>query len=254
MEGEYFCRWNSEFYFKIKILSPKMKLKTPLFFLLLLCFCSSLSAQDCKGFFPFEPGTKFEITYYDKKDRVSSVGEHVVSDITSFDGITAAEMSVVVKDEDGEVVVENDYKVECDEESYKLDLTAMLNESMMQASANMEMEMESDALEFPSNMSVGDELPDGNTSIKMSSNGMKLMTIKMVATNRKVESQEQITTPAGTFDCYKITYDFQMKTVLKKKYKVVQWLSDGVGMVRSETRNKKGKLMSYEVLTKLERE
>ena len=50
-----------------------------LFTLLLLFFAVAfLHAQDCTPYFPMDEGTKFEITNYDKKDRVTSSATHEI--------------------------------------------------------------------------------------------------------------------------------------------------------------------------------
>jgi hypothetical protein len=68
-------------------------------------------------------------------------------------------------------------------------------------------------------------------------------------TNRKVEILEEITTPAGKYKCAKITYDMEMKMGMVIKLKGVEWISQKVGIVRSESYDQKGKLMSYSVLS-----
>ena len=219
-----------------------------------LCFTFfAVQAQECSGFFPFEPDTKFEMTYYNKKDNITSVATHTVNDLTTMDDITAAELSYKIMDDDGELLTEGEYEVECSEAGYRIDMTAILDQKLMKAAHNMEAEISGDALEFPTALEVGTDLPDAETEIKVSSNGIKIMTMRMTIFNRKVEAQEEVTTPAGTFECYKISYNFEVKALLKKKYKVVQWIAKDIGIVRGETYNKKGKLQSYEQLTKLEK-
>ena len=82
---------------------------------------------------------------------------------------------------------------------------------------------------------------------------MNFMTMKFDIKNRKVEKKDSITTPAGTFECYKITYNMDMKTMFKRSIKVTQWLASGIGLVKTETYNQKGELEGYSELTKLEK-
>ena len=70
--------------------------------------------------------------------------------------------------------------------------------------------------------------------------------------NRKVEAEEKITTPAGTFDCLKITYDMVSKIgFVKVQGSSVEWYSPGTGTIRSESYNKRGKLTGYSVLEEI---
>src|SRR5690606_32954803 len=96
---------------------------------------------------------------------------------------------------------------------------------------------------------TGMTLDDAKITMEARMNGMKIMTMNMEIKNRKVEAREKITTPAGTFDCFKITYDTYLKAVVKREYKTTIWFSPEAGTVKSENYNKKGKLDSTTLLT-----
>ncbi|MBE2206244.1 MAG: hypothetical protein IAE84_01600, partial [Saprospiraceae bacterium] len=81
--------------------------------------------------------------------------------------------------------------------------------------------------------------------------GVTIMTLRFDITDRKVVAKETITVPAGTFDCYKITYTFTTKTILSKAFSVTSWHNEKAGVVRSETYDKKGVLESRSELSKL---
>ena len=56
--------------------------------LIALLFAGNLFAQnECKLFFPYEEGVAFEITHYDKKDRLSSVTYNEVDVIEETDQV-----------------------------------------------------------------------------------------------------------------------------------------------------------------------
>ena len=79
------------------------------------------------------------------------------------------------------------------------------------------------------------------------------MSMDMDITNRKVEGKESVTTPAGTFECYKISYDmFSKMSIMKMNFKNIEYLSENSGVVRTESYRSNGSLMSYTVLTKYE--
>ncbi len=225
--------------------------------LILLSFfflSQSISAQDCKGFFPFEPDTKIEMTQYDKKGKTTSVTQTTIVDITETDGQVEAEISATVLDKKGEELHTGDYNIACKENGYEIDVTNMMNPAVMKSTYGMEVEVSGDALVFPNDLNVGKELEDASAEIIVSSSGIKIMTMTFDLTNRKVILQESVTTAAGTFDCYKLEYDLNMKLgFVKKKYKVIQWIAEGVGVVKDETYNKKGKLDSSSELTKFEK-
>jgi hypothetical protein len=116
----------------------------------------------------------------------------------------------------------------------------------------MEVSVEGGSLEMPSGMKAGDMLKDGDLKMSFSSGGMNVMNMAVSVTNRKVEAVENLTTPAGTFECYKISYDIATKMMgINVKMKGIEWYAKGVGMVKSETYNKDAKLQGSMVLNAL---
>jgi len=77
---------------------------------------------------------------------------------------------------------------------------------------------------------------------------MTVMNITIAITNRKVEAVENVTTPAGTFECYKISYDIDTKMMFTVKVKGVEWYAKNVGLVKSESYSTDGKLMGSNLL------
>lgn len=75
------------------------------------------------------------------------------------------------------------------------------------------------------------------------------MKMNVMMTDRKITGKESITTPAGTFDCYILTYKMDTKMALNISTSGKQWLAPKVGIVRDEVYNKSGKLTSYSELT-----
>ena len=214
----------------------------------------SISAQDCKGFFHFESDTKIEMTQYDKKGKTTSLTQTTIEDITETDGQVEAKITSTVLDKKGEELHTGTYTIACTENGYEIDVANMLNPAVLKGTYGMEVDITGDALFFPNDLNVGKELEDGSAEIVVSSSGIKIMTSTFNLTNRKVVLEESVTTAAGTFDCYKIEYDFNMKLgFVKKNYKVVQWIAEDIGVVKDETYNEKGKLESSSALTKFEK-
>ncbi len=87
----------------------------------------------------------------------------------------------------------------------------------------------------------------------MSTSGSIPMKLVVDITERKVEGRESVTTPAGTFNCYKISYNTHSKMMIAKmNFKTVEFLSEKCGAVRTETYKSNGNLVGYTVITKYE--
>ncbi len=97
---------------------------------------------------------------------------------------------------------------------------------------------------IPANLEVGMELQCGD--IVMNVAGIK--TTQSIESH-KVVTREELTTDAGTFDCFVVeqVYTAQVAFVKVKGSQKV-WYARGVGNVKTETYNKKGKLASRQTL------
>ncbi len=113
------------------------------------------------------------------------------------------------------------------------------------------MKMESENLEIPSRLAAGQTLKNGYITLTAVGSPMP-MKISVQVTDRKVEGKETLTTPAGTFTCWKIssqsTTQMQMGINMNLSFSTVEWIAERAGLVKSESYDKNGKLSSYLVL------
>ena len=116
----------------------------------------------------------------------------------------------------------------------------------------MDVKIDASEMTIPAKLTADQKLNDGQVSMKVSNQFMTILNMTVKILNRQVVSFEDITTPAGTFKCAKITYDVEMKMMGTTRTKVTEWLSEKVGVVRSETYAQKGKLAGYTVLTSIQ--
>lgn len=225
-------------------------------FLFNLIFVTVLIGQEnCKAFFPFEEGAVMEYTNYDKKDKMVGKATHTVASLeTLSEGGIEAEVKTELVDKKGKEMYDGSYTVKCEGNKYYMDMSNLLPAEMMQSTGQMNAEVTGEGLVIPSDIEVGQTLPDASTQINLASGGLgNLMNMRMEVINRKVEAKETVETPAGTFECYKITQETVVKTIMKKTFQSAEWYAMDVGLVRSESYDKKGRLDSYMVLTKLEK-
>jgi hypothetical protein len=209
---------------------------------------TSLTAQDCEAYFPMNEGAVRVMEMYNAKDKPEGKVTYTVDDITTEGGITYIGVDMLMEDKKGKEVFNSEMVMECEDGVFRVDMKNYMA-GMMAGMGDMEAEIDSKNLEFPTNLSVGMELPDGYINTSMSSGGMSIMSMKVEVVNRKVEAMETITTPAGTFDCFKVSQDSKVKSVMSMTTSSVEWIAKDVGVVRSESYNKKGDLESYAVLT-----
>jgi hypothetical protein len=217
----------------------------------LLAFVYNGSAQDCTYFYPMEEGTLIELRHYDNKGKVSGTTRQEIIDKQTSGGAISITIKNTFFDEKGKEMMTSDLTMECKDGVFTFDMDQYLNDEMMSGIEDMEFTIEGDNLEFPAKMSPGDQLKDGTIRLIVPNMPMINMTTKVY--NRKVEAIEKITTEAGTFECYKISYDVYTDAMIDINTKGIEWIAQDIGAVRSETYNKNGKLTGYSELIKIEK-
>ncbi len=215
-----------------------------------LALISFKSGNTCESFFPQNPGTKWETTSYNEKDKVLSVSKSELLSIADIDGGIEATIKSDIYDDKQKLLNSGEVKMQCTNDHFYMDMSGMFNSAQMAGIEGAEINMTNEFMEFPSNPVAGQMLADASSTMTMSLNGMQVMSMTINITNRKVEGTETITTPAGTFVCMKFSEDTETKSMMmNNKGHSVMWLSRNVGMIKVESWDEKGKLQSKNVLT-----
>ncbi len=224
---------------------------------LLISFLAYKAQSQCNTYFNFKEGSEYEMTHYSAKDKVTGKSLSEILSIEDNGGVLTAYIKGTVFDEKGKEVTSMNFEYICDQGVLKMDLKKFIPKEMFGNDADFEFELEGSYLEFPESLEIGQSLKDGVIEGKMTMEGnpaMANMTISIKILNRKVESKEDITTPAGNFNCYKISYDMESSTKVMGMNNTVnlsgiEYVAEGIGVVKTESYNKKGNLSNYSLLT-----
>jgi hypothetical protein len=207
----------------------------------------SVNAQDCTFYFPTKVGATTETKTYDSKNKLTATVKSKVLEANA----SSVKFNSEVFDSKGKSISKGDYDMKCEGGEFVIDMKSYLENMDMSKYQNMEVNMETKNMSIPSKLQAGQKLNDGEVTLKISNNGFKILTVTIKITNRQVVGLESMTTPAGTFNCAKITSDMESKTIFTVKSKVTEWIAAKVGSVRTESRDQKDKLVSYSVLTSI---
>lgn len=223
-------------------------------FLALSLFLNDLLAQtDCKPYVPITEGSKWEITTYTDNGKENGKAAYELIEKTETDSGTVYTIKSVIYDKKGNVVFDDNFQAFCVNGNYKVDMAFRMNGMGMPKDEDMEMDIKSSNLEFPSmQASVGSTLKDGHLTVNAMSASMPVFTMTVLISERKIEARESKTTPAGTFDCLVLAQKISTKMFMNMESFSKEWYASEIGMIRSESYNKNGKLESYSELTKLE--
>lgn len=125
-------------------------------------------------------------------------------------------------------------------------------QQMNMGDAGMNVDITGDKLDLPSELELGRTLKDVTYNVKMTMSGITIMNRTFNIKERKVEAEESVTTPAGTFNCYKVTFlTVSEGGIGAGTTKSTMWYAKDAGLVKAENYKEDGKMMNRQVLTKI---
>jgi hypothetical protein len=230
----------------------KKNLRLALLLIFVLTPVFTILAQDCTFYFPTKEGTVIKTEYFDKKGKLTSITTQKILKKESFpDGLSIkVKTQTEIPGEDVEIP-SKEIVLTCKEGKFYVNMDNYMGDVDLDAYENMDIIVESENVTIPRNPKAGDLLGDGSITITVKNEDITLITITVKISNRKVETIEKVTTPAGTFECFKISYDIETKMLLTVKAKAAEWYAVDIGLVKSESYNKKGKLRGYSILSSI---
>ncbi len=215
----------------------------------------SSNAQQCNAVPFMKKGAILEYTQYNKKGKKEGTTTHETISTSGDANDISAIIKATVKDQKDKETFDTEYKATCTNGLFSLDMLRFFNFDKLSEHSknNLSLKIDGDVLEFPVGMKPGDDLDNGNITIKVNSDDFTLVTMTFKVFNREIIGEETITTPAGTYKCKKVTFDFESKFgILNVKGTGVEWYYKDVVVVKSESYNKKGKLIGYHELTAIQ--
>jgi hypothetical protein len=214
-----------------------------------LVLAKYIVAQDCEAYFPMKEGAYLEMKNYNDKDKLLSTGKYTVLKKETSDNTVTVTVDVKSYDDKDKEEFDRQVSMMCKDGVFYIDMDNFMDPQTMESYKDTEVKMASENLEMPAHMEPGQTLKDGSLTMTMQMGPREMVALAVKIFNRKVDAIENVTTPAGTFSCLKISQDVETKTMFKMTSNTVSWYAKDVGVVRSETYNSKGKLTGYSVLT-----
>jgi hypothetical protein len=142
---------------------------------------------------------------------------------------------------------EKTYTVEVKNDVVFIDMNQLIPAELKQQ-GSAEMKISGIPMELPSNLQAGQKIKDSNVTITMDLGVIKMDTV-MKMTDGKCLAIENLTVPAGTFKCHKITQTVTTSAMgVNTVTRTIYWYAPGIGMVKAESFDNKDKLSSSIVL------
>lgn len=197
-------------------------------------------------FFPTTEGTVLVYKSFDKKGKESSGTKYTIKNVKKDGDNVDITYLVESLDQKDELVYKDEITIQLRGDVLYVDMSNFVNKAAFQQDGQIpaDIKVTGNNMELPTNISPGETLPDANIEMTMK---MGFMNMKMGAqvTDRKLEAIEEITVPAGTFKAYKFSSNVTATAIgINLKTQNIEWYTKGIGMVKSEAYDKKGKLAS----------
>lgn len=209
---------------------------------------SLTSFAQCNQFYKIKEGTYWHTTNYEAKGKLLGKTIQKVKAYEETSNGFKATLEITSEDKKGEQTFTGSSTITCEDGIIYFDMNDMFPEEQMQSMQEFEITVDGTNLQLPKDLKVGEFLKDAEISMHIEATPIK-MNFKINVTDRKVEAKEELNTPAGKFECFKISQKIYMKTLGKMEMSSKEWYSVEVGMVKSESYNKKGKMTGYTILT-----
>lgn len=204
-------------------------------------FLSSLTsmAQDCQHFLFLQKDKTIEMTSYDKKGEPNGRTVYHVSEVSAGGGTIKGNVDSEMFDKKDKPMAKTSCQIQCNGGVMMIDMQMMFPRQQAE-----QMKTEAKAtnvyLEYPAKMAVGDVLKDGNMTVDMNNAGLA-SAMTMVISERKVEGQESITTSAGTWNCFRISYKGRLTIKMgpipiNTSLDGAEWYAPGFGMIKTQSK------------------
>jgi hypothetical protein len=233
-------------------------MKSIFLFLLSFCFATGLTAQNCEGFYYLNNKAVIVMTSFDKKTEATGKSVYTINNVTKSGSTTIGDYSYDVFDQKGKTVSSGTGKYKCTGGVMLIDAKAALPSENMSAYKDMDVKADEVFIEYPVNMNAGQSLNDVDFVMSVMNNNIKFADVSLTQLNRKVEGKESVTSPAGTWECWKITFDGRFRAGIGPigipfNFKGIEWYVPGFGVVKTETYLKNGKLAGSTLITEIKK-
>lgn len=181
------------------------------------------------------------MTIYNRKDKADGIVTYHISDVTKKGGSTEATIQSEMVNDKGKSLSKSVIRAKCSGGVLMMDMTMFIPSAQQQQLKNIDASASAVYISYPAGMKVGDQLEDGKFSMDMKQEGGLNSAVSVELTNRKVEGQETVTTSAGTWNCFKISYNSKIITKVAGigipiKMDGTEWFAPGFGVVKTESK------------------
>ncbi len=213
-------------------------------------------AQKCNYYLPLVEESGLEYENYNRRDRLEGSQKIIINKVQTIDDKIIATVNASYFDRRNRMEHEAEYDIICKDNALRLDFRSLIDHGILEGFQGMNIHIESDDIILPSDLSVGQDLPDTSVNITVSTGGLQIAELNILIENRKVIGKENITVPAGTFDTFKISYQTHIETravgiPIRSNSRTIDYYAENIGLVRAEFYDDKNRPQGYSLLGRI---
>ena len=198
---------------------------------------SYVFSQNCSDYFFLQNNKTIEMGITNKKGKDAGKLVYNISNLKKSGNSTTATVNSEFFDSKGKSISKAVNGVQCDNGTLLMDMKMFIPSAQQAQMGDVSATGSVNYLEYPGNMKEGDALKDASFSMDFKSTAGMAGRVTIDMTNRKVTGKESVTTPAGTWNCYKISYHSKMNFKLLIGFNinndVTEWYAPGFGVVKT---------------------
>lgn len=181
------------------------------------------------------------MSIYNKKGEENGKQVYAVSDVKNGGSATTAILHSEMFDKKGKSIARGKGAIQCKGGVMMVDMKLTLPAAQQEQFASADATADNLYMEYPANMKVGEQLKDATMNLEIDNKGMK-QSVNVVVNERKVAGQESITTTAGTWECFQISYKSRItiKTMgigIPVNVEGTEWFAPGFGVVKTQSKH-----------------
>jgi hypothetical protein len=202
---------------------------------LLACF-NSIS-QTC-NFYLLQNNKTIEISFKNKKGKDVGKQVYTVSNVSKSGSTTTGTVNSEFFDDKGKNISKATNNIKCINGVLMMDMKVFIPSPQQQQMGTAAASASDVYLEYPSDMKEGDVLKDGDFSMDFKNSAGMSGNVAVSITERKVLGKESVTTPAGTWECFKISsknkITIKLIVGIPVRADVIEWYAPGFGIVKTD--------------------
>ncbi|MEL6969788.1 MAG: hypothetical protein AAFZ63_14130 [Bacteroidota bacterium] len=219
-------------------------LTTIVIVLLLFSPLSPLEAQaTCTDILEYPAGRQWVYQWYGSNKKVSYQTWHTVPSQPANQEERKVNLTIINSFQD--TVYQGQYAVQCTARGLQQDLLSKLTPDMLESLTDLDMRTEENGWLLPNGLAPGDSIPQSYSHVSGYSGDSKIIDLDLAIGPVLILDQEDLSTPAGGFGCVAMAYELWVTQLVRKRFRLRDWFSPGVGIIRREVFDRRGKFFGY---------